>query len=725
MSRRVLPAALAALLAAAPALAAPSVHILRLQSREAFLRGTLAGISIDPHGTLRLAPRAERLTPLDEPFVLSAAPHPEGWVVGTGNAGRVLLVERSGAVRQLFATEEPEVFAVWADGDGTVYAGSSPEGKVYRHRGGATETFFAPGETYVWGLAGAPGGDLLVATGTQGKLFRVDRQGEGRVVWDSDDTHVRTVLVLPDGAVLAGTAGTGLIVRIDGSRVRTLHDAIQPEIAALAVAPDGTAWAAAVASEASQVQLSAPQQSEKGDQEESEGAGEVTVVVVEEGSASPESVGSRPPGFKGPRSEILRITPGGSVVSAARLDDETVHSLLWSGDRLWVGTGLEGKVYTVRDRDLVLENDVDERQVMAVVPDEDGMPAFATTNAGAFYRLERGGARRGTYTSAVLDAGHIARFGTFRWRGGAPAGTEVAFSFRSGISADPDRTWTEWTPARQGQELSLAEVPAGRYLQWRAELSGNGGATPALTGGEVSFRQENLAPRITELEVLEPGQILVPYNFNPGEQVYEPAHPTRDGIFTSLEPASSDGDRRLKTLWKKGYRTLRWKAVDPNDDDLVYTLDFRSDEPEGEWLRVVDKLTETHYSFDATALPDGVYRFRLQAADRNPGEEGEGLSDRRVSEPVVVDHTPPVVGRVQRSGEGLTVSVSDAQNPIREAAYSVDGGPWEPAPPADGLLDGRTETLHLTVPAGARLVILRLSDAAFNVTTVDLSGEVR
>ncbi len=56
---------------------------------------------------------------------------------------------------------------------------------------------------------------------------------------------------------------------------------------------------------------------------------------------------------------------------------------------------------------------------------------------------------------------------------------------------------------------------------------------------------------------------------------------------------------------------------------------------------------------------------------------------------------------------------------------SVDAGEWRPAPAADGLLDGRRETLELEVPEGARLVLLRVTDAAFNVTTFDLSDRLR
>lgn len=716
----------------ATAAQASEVKLFRLQSQQAFLRGTLEGMSVDALGTLRLAPRADRLTALDEPFVLSAAVHPEGWVVGTGNAGKVVLVTRQGAVRELFATAEPEVFAVWADADGTVFAGSSPNGKVYRHRQGQTEVWFEPGETYVWQLAGAPGGALLAATGTQGKLFRITARGQGTVWWDSDDTHVRSLAPLPDGGVLAGTAGEGRIIRLDAAgRPQTLHDAVHPEVVALALGADGIAWAAVVASESSQVQLTAPaasraQAGKEGASGEADAGAEGGTAVVTVEAAAEQVIGSRPAGFQGARSEILRIAPSGAAETVARLPDDTVHSLLWRDDRLWIGTGEEGKLYTFARGDLVLANDVEERQIMALLPGAGGdAPVFATTNASAFYRLREDDERQGTYTSAVLDARQIARFGTFRWLGTEPRGAKLTFAFRSGIAAAPDATWSAWTEPREGREIPLAGVPAGRYFQWRLTARAGRGESPALAGAEISYVQENLAPRIAELTALDPGQILVSFNFNPAQQAYEPVHPNREGIFTTIAAApEGTDDQRLKPLWKLGYRTLRWKAEDPNQDTLTYRLSFRPEGSEG-WLPMAEDLKESYYSFDATALPDGVYRFRVEATDGAPGEPHKGLTDERVSEPVVVDHTPPRLLRVRRQGETLLVEVEDAGNPLREATYSIGAGAWKPAIAQDGLLDGRRETLEVPAPSLAPLVILRVTDAAFNTATFDLVQEAR
>ena len=136
MRRRIPPiAAAAALVALLAAPAVPAeVRFFRLHTREAFLGGTLDGLSVDPLGTLRLADRAERLAAIGEPFLFSAAPHPDGWVLGTGNDGKVMLVDRAGEVRTLFAAPEPEVFAVWADADGTVFAGTLARRQGLPHR---------------------------------------------------------------------------------------------------------------------------------------------------------------------------------------------------------------------------------------------------------------------------------------------------------------------------------------------------------------------------------------------------------------------------------------------------------------------------------------------------------------------------------------------------------------------------------------------------------------
>jgi hypothetical protein len=716
------------LLLAAGALQASEVRIFRTDSQRDFLAGTFDGISVDPLGTLRLADRAERLTAIEEPFLLSAAAAPDGgWILGTGNAGRVLEVDEKGVVSTLFEAAEPEIFAVLAAPDGTVYAGSSPGGKVYRYRDGTVEAWFDPQQTYIWALAGLSDGTLLVATGTEGKLFAVSPAGAGRLLYDSDDTHVRALQVRGEDRVLAGTAGEGLVLEIDtGGRVRTLYDATQPEIVAFAGGDAGEVYFAALASEASLIDLSRSSSASGGeekddDEDEEKDSDEPRPrITVEAGASSP--AGSRSASFSGPRSEILRLGSGGAVGSIWKFSGETVYTLLWRRDRLWVGTGLEGKLYSYRDQKMVLEKDFDERQIVALLEDRLG-PAFATTNAAALYRLTGGTEREGVYSSPILDAGSIARFGTLHWNGEIAAGTSVRFAVRSGVSSEPDRTWSPWSEAEEGREVSLSEVPRGRYVQWRATLVASDGRSPQVHGVELSYLQDNQRPEIESLAVLDPGQVLVPSNFNPSSQVFEPAHPNREGIFTTLEPsADSSESTRLKKLWKLGHRTLQWEASDPNGDDLVYRLSFRrEDDNEEGWLPLEDDLEEDHLSFDATVLPDGRYRFRIEADDRPDNTPEDALVAERISSTVVIDHGDPELEEVSRSSGQLRVTVKDALSPLREATYSVDAGPWKNARSVDGLLDGRREVVILDVPEDATLVLLRVTDASHNAVTVDVS----
>ncbi len=720
MRRRIAVATQLCLLALVPAWPAFSeASFFQVQSRDDFLAGTLDGLAVDPLGNLSLANRGRRISEFPEPFLFSGATYPGGWVFGTGNSGAVFHVDREGSASRLFETEETEVFAVWADPDGTVFAGSSPDGKVYRFDGDAAEVVFDPEETYIWAIARAADGSLLVGTGTEGRLYRVKRNGEAEVLFDSDDTHIRSLAVLPNGDVLAGTAGEGLIVRIspDG-KARTLYDAEHPEVVDFAVGERGEAYAALLASEASLMDLNR-RNGQNGQQQD---GGNVRVTVSQTSGEGQETTGSRPRGFSGPRSLVVRVSPDGMVRDATQFEEETVYSILWGRDRLWIGTGLDGKLFSWRNGQRVLEKDVEERQLVELLDDDPG-PAFATTNAAAFYRISNESESVGTYTSPALDAQEIARFGSLRWRGDLSGG-ELRISARSGASSRPDRTWSEWTAARSGREIPLSEVPPGRYVQWRAEFTADGGASPVLGGVDISYRQLNLPPRVTELGVLSPGEIVVPGGFNPANQVYEPAHPNRDGIFTGLRASTKREERRRKNLWKKGFRTLTWEVEDPNGDALRYELAFRAEGADG-WLPMAEELDSDSYSFDATVLPDGVYRFRLRAFDREEDELEEPLSAERVSEPVTVDHTPPTLGEVSRGNAGFRVVAGDAMSPLRRAEVSVDAGEWRLLEPEDGMLDGVRETLSVEAPSSARLVLLRLTDAAFNVVTYDLNQVAR
>lgn len=694
---------------------ATEVRFFRQQNRQEFVAGELNGLAIDAEGALRRAVPFKNIATLDEPYVFTAVVASDGFWLGTGNSGRLLRVAPSGEVETVWTAPEPEIFALWVEADGSVLVGTSPNGKLYRVTEQGATVVFDPEETYIWAITRAPWGELLVATGDEGRLYAVASDGEGRLLYDSAEPHLRSLLAL-DSSVLIGTSGDGLILTVDANdKLRTLYDADQSEVLAFVGDEAGGWYAAAISSEASfsnrprETSNNGDDDSKQDDEDDDDS--EVTVEVS--AGAQAEAAGVRSAILHGSSRGVRRVSV---------LNRETIYCLAWIDGRLWVGTGVEGNVYSLTDGTLALEAGFDDRQVVGLFG--GAAPALVTTNGAAVYRAASEMSASGSYTSSVLDASAPARFGSLVWRGEVEQSSAVEFSLRSGFSSDPDATWSDWSSPAAGSELALAALPAGRFVQWRLELGAAAGPAARISSVRISYRQQNTEPQITRFVALDPGQVLMPATFSVGDQLYEPAHPDRQGIFTRLEPVAGANGSRLKRLWRRGFLTLRWEAEDANEDQLTFGLSFRPDSSVADWLPMAEELDELHYGFDSTALPDGLYRFQLTASDRSDNAADAALENSRTSEPVLIDNSPPSLLSRVLSGEQLELVVGDELSPLRGIEASLDAREWISLVPADGLLDGRRESVTLDVPAGTRLVLLRVMDAAFNTVTFDLRQEV-
>ncbi|HYX41170.1 MAG TPA: hypothetical protein VE821_05715, partial [Pyrinomonadaceae bacterium] len=122
-------------------------------------------------------------------------------------------------------------------------------------------------------------------------------------------------------------------------------------------------------------------------------------------------------------------------------------------------------------------------------------------------------------------------------------------------------------------------------------------------------------------------------------------------------------------------------------------------------------------------LGDGRYIFRVVASDAPDNAIDAALTGERLSEPVDIDNTPPVVralGDAQVSGERVRVrfQTDDGTGMIRRADVSIDGDAWRTVIPEDGIADSPHEayTLDLTVSgAGEHTISLRAFDASGNM----------
>jgi sugar lactone lactonase YvrE len=705
--------------AAAPAAFAASTRIWVCDSASDFSSGEARGVSVAMNGTLVLSRESRRVDGISEATLFSAVRDREGNVIlGTGNEGKILRVSPAGRVDTLATLPSKEVTSLAFSPDGVLYAGTAPGGKVYRIEKGKPSLYYETKAQYVWALAFS-GVTLYVATGLPGEIHRVSAEGKGERVHATRDPHVRTLYADAKGRIWAGTSGSGLVLRVDPSgAVATVYDSAKTEITSITAGKDGRVWVAAGSAEApstSQEPISAPQpspaarptrQANAREGDEVQEKPEVTVTVGQPRLA-PAKTGARQGGYS---SEVLLFEEGEPPRAVWSSPDELVFDLAPDGDTpaVLAGTGPNGKLYRLGSNLWSLERTFDEKQVTALAGN-----AVATNSASALYRFSDG-PRQGEYVSAVKDTGRTSRFGAFRFEGDVPDGSRVEFSFHSGESGLPDSTWSDWSAYAPGAQAAKITAPPGRYLQWKIRMNSDGQKIPVVRRVEAAYRNRNAAPVVDSFIALGPAEVLA-RSASGGSNVFETTAPDEKGIFTSLDESKAEPPPRR--LLRKGYRTLTWKATDPDSDTLTYDIEFKPDRS-ARWLPLKKGLRDAFYSFDTAALPDGEYVFRLTASDAESNPE-EGKTSSRESSPVVVDNTPPVIRRLPGGTGILEFEAKDSLSPILEAEYSVDAKEWVRVEPRDGLSDSQTETYQIKLDPkwkGAFLLV-RVTDAARNVAS--------
>ncbi len=422
-------------------------------------------------------------------------------------------------------------------------------------------------------------------------------------------------------------------------------------------------------------------------------------------------------------SEIVAIAPDGFVEPAWTFPEEAIFALRFdkSSGSLLVATGPRGRLYAWKDRAVRLLAQTGEKLVVAAP--SAGAGFAAVTNGAAGILRPAGAAAPAAFVSAVKDAARISTFGHARWEGAAPAGSTVSLSVRAGNSEKPDATWSAWVPAGAG---GGAKLPAARFFQWKADLAPNGrGESPSVERVEITYTERNARPVLENLTVLEPGLVFARAG-SVGSGVLSVTNPDENGIFAGLEQphegVALEGPGRR--LWRKGFRTLTWKGLDPNGDALRY--DVEAQREGGPWFPVRKDVEETFLSFDTTALADGRYRFRVTASDRLSQPEGEALTAAEESAMAVVDNAPPVLKVESRRQDAaaveLRVLATDALSPVVRAEGSVNADRWRILPAEDGAADSPVErfVFRAPKPAGPSVFAVRVLDAAGNAATVSV-----
>src|SRR6185369_15887656 len=241
----------------------------------------------------------------------------------------------------------------------------------------------------------------------------------------------------------------------------------------------------------------------------------------------------------------------------------------------------------------------------------------------------------GSFESPVRDAKLTASWGRVWWRGTGA----VEVQTRSGNGERPDATWSDWSTAYRNPDGNQISSPRARFIQWRATVraSSSAGAPSSVEDVSVAYLPRNVAPEVLSITALPIGVGLqqLPIVTDPNVE--------SSGLDQSVfGPVAQVPPRRF---YQRGARSFQWQAEDRNSDTLEYAIYYRALN-EQTFRLLKDKLRDNFYTIDGATLADGRYIIKVVASDAPDNPPGQKLTGERLSEPVDIDNTPPIVKAV-------------------------------------------------------------------------------
>jgi len=597
------------------------------------------------------------------------------------------------------------IFAMATDVAGRLVAGiSGDECRLLRFEGQNAETIFEPNDAkYIFAIVTDDKGNIYIGTGPEGKVYRVDpfNPASTGLIYDSLDKNILSLAVKDDGFVYAGSDSRGLVYKIDPETktASVLFDSDQPEITALLFGKDGALYATATSAAITQTETQfaaqlplagRPETSAAGKDRDSDDAGGRTLSI---------------PGTKGPggnkagqaarqmpklaeptqASHIHKITEDGYVTNIFS-ERAVFFCLAPEQSSLLLGTGNSGQLFTVEpatEQQAIIYEDEQASQITAVVT--FGRDVYlGTANPPKLIKLIEGFAAEGTYTSDLVDAGQPAKWGKLQIDADVPAGCTVEFACRSGNVQDVnDPTFSDWTEAEEITGPMQLRCPLGRFCQYKLILrSADRTRSPLVREVAVADTVPNLAPKVEA--------VTVSRNEGPG---------------------------------KAGTFKIAYKANDDNEDTLIYKIDLRKI-GRTNWIELEDQVEKDTFEWDGKTVDDGRYEIRVTVSDERSNTTATKLTGNRVSDPLIVDNTGPVVkdSSIEKHQDGVTLKldITDELSAIGKVEYTVDSNAeWKGTLPDDFVSDTTHEKFTVVIgdlKAGEHVIAFRISDQIGNTT---------
>jgi len=607
--------------------------------------------------------------------------------------------------RRIELPEAAVAFSMAQREDGTTYVGTGDEGRIYRLRGDQLSVFAETHQLLVSSLAIGPNGTLYAGTIPEGRVFAITPQGEVREFAQLEGAqHIWALAYDARRRLLfAGTGPEGRVFSIDAAgRAQVYYDSRAGHILSLALDTDGALYAG-TSDDALVLRLRAPGQADvvhdfPGNEITALDVRNGVLAVVANDMPAPAVALGSSKNTKARANTRRRRTGKGRLFyvdaqgRAERIyHDDAAHFTaveLAEDGSVQLGVGKDGRVLSVQpDGTWATLLDLDERQVLALSTG-GREPVVLTGDSGAIYRIRRGAPERGLWTSKVLDAHFQARFGRLSWR--AQGTLEV--QTRSGNTDEPDDTWSDWSAPMTSPGPTRSQ--AARFVQIRARFT----------------RDPQAILRAMELFYLPRNQRAVVTSVAAGRQ-HAPSK--------SAEPTT-----------RSTRYDLSWSVRNPDSDSLRYRLRYRQESQTRfrDMLREDEVLTATHYAWQTESLPDGWYVLEVSASDELSNDADDALRSRAESEPFRVDNHAPRITRLESRGGRLLATVVDSLGPVAGLELAIDGRPFRPLLPVDGLLDQAEERVSIDFRArlrgvsyGEHIFALRARDAAGNTVVREIA----
>lgn len=600
------------------------------------------------------------------------------------------------------------IFAMATDVAGRVLAGiSGSKCKLIRFEAGKIETIFEPNDTkYIYAITINVLGDIYLGTGPEGKVYKLDPLGKNlELIYDSIDKNILSLAVDQDGFVYAGSDTRGLVYKIN-PRTKTatvLYDSDQPEITALLIsristAKQGDLYAAATSAKIVEAETTFADQMPQAGRPEppsslkpentTQGGRKLQIANTKEQAndkpAKPEKpVRKRPKPSKA--SHLYKIDKEGYVVDV--FEDVLVFFCLAEQDgKLLVGTGNDAQLFDidpVTEQETIIYEDGQASQITAVAISGQ-VTYLGTANTAKLIKLNTEFASEGTYTSDLIDAGQPANWGKLQVEADIPQGCRILVASRSGnVNDTNDTTFSEWTEPVEVTGPVQLDCPLGRFCQYKLILQSEDGLnSPVIREVAVASTVPNLAPRIEAVDV-----------------------------------------SRLQAPGKTGIFKIGYNAMDDNGDNLIYKIDFRKI-GRTNWIQLEDEIEADNFEWDGKTVEDGRYEIRVTVDDSRSNTVATKLTGSRISDPMVVDNTGPVIEDYSISENETTVTLklrlADQLSAIGELHYTVDSNAeWKGAIPDDLVCDTLNEDFTIVIEnlsTGEHVIAVKTIDAVGNTT---------